>query len=191
MGGEIQPTPESPKGVEHVVPVERVTAPAPAPVVPQMKDPKKVAAGRNGAAARRVRQESLLAELRAAKQAINPRSEAVATRSVAATPMEQQQPVVKQRPMHAPPADVKADLTPWLLFGGAGLAVLYVLSMRTPLPPTKLTVSGAHQQKQQHTEVGPPPRTPRCAQHLRVPDPFLMKWNSSHVFHSHVYPANR
>ena len=88
MEGEIQPTPESTKGVEHIVPVERVTAPAPAPVVPKMKDPQKVAAGRAGAAARRVRQESLLAELHAAKEAINPRSEAVATRSVAATPAE-------------------------------------------------------------------------------------------------------
>ena len=157
------------------MPVARVTAPAPAPVVPKMKDPKKVAAGRAGAAARRVRQESLLAELRAAKEAINPRSEAVATRSVAATLAEQQQPVAKQQPMHAPAADVKADWTPWLLFGGAGLAVLYMLSMRTPMPPTKLTVSGARQQKQQHPEVGPPPRTPRCAQHLKVPDPFLME----------------
>ena len=128
-----------------------------------MKDPKNVATGRAGAAARRVRQESLLAELRAAKEAINPRSEAVATRSVAGTLGEQQQP------------DVKADWTPWLLFGGAGLAVLYVLSMRTPMPPTKLKVSGARQQKQQHPEVGPPPRTPRCAQHLKVPDPFLME----------------
>ena len=145
------------------MPVERVTAPAPAPVVPKMKDPKKVATGRAGAAARRVRQESLLAELRAAKEAINPRSEAVATRSVAATLAEQQQP------------DVKADWTPWFPFGGAGLAVLYVLSMRTPMPPTKLKVSGARQQKQQHPEVGPPPRTPRCAQHLKVPDPFLME----------------
>ena len=142
------------------MPVERVTAPAPAPVVPKMKDPKKVAAGRAEAAARRVRQESLLAELRAAKVAINPRSEAVATRSVAATPAEQQQPVAKQQPMHAPAADVKADWTTWLLFGGAGLAVLYVLSMRTPMPPTKLTVSGARQQKQQHPEVGHHPGHP-------------------------------
>ena len=175
MEGEIQPTPESTKGVEHVGPVERMTAPAPAPVVPKMKDPQKVAAGLSGAAVRRVRQERLLAELRAAKEANNPRSEAVATCSAAATPAEQQQPVAKQQPMHASAADVKADWTPWLLFGGAGLATLYVLSMRTPMPPTKLTVSRAHQQKQQHAEVGPPHQTPRCAQHLKVFNPFLME----------------
>ena len=70
MEGEIERTPELAKGVEHVVPVERVTAPAPAPVVPKMKDPQKVVAGR--AAARHVRQESVLAELCAAKEAITP-----------------------------------------------------------------------------------------------------------------------
>ena len=174
MEGEIQPTPESTKWVEHIVPVERVTAPAPAPVVPKMKDQKKVAAGRAGAAARRVRQESLLAELHTAKWAINPQSEAVATHNVVATPAEQQQPVARQQPMHAPAADVKADWTPWLLFGGAGLAALYVLSMQTRMPRTKLTVSGARQQKQQHPEFGPPPPTPG-AQYLKVPDPFLME----------------
>ena len=52
---------------------------------------------------------------------------------------------------------------------------MYVLSMQTPMPPTKLMVSGARQQKQKHPVVGPPPRTPWCAQHLKVPDPFLME----------------
>ena len=67
---EIQPTPELTEGVESV------TEPAPVPVVASLtaktKDPKKVAAGWAGAAARRARQESLLAELHAAKEAINP-----------------------------------------------------------------------------------------------------------------------
>ena len=161
-----QPTPESMKGVEHVVPVERVTAPTPAPVVPKTKDPKKVAAGRAGAVARRARQESLLAELRAAKEAVN-QSEAAAV-----LVEQQQQPVAAQHPMHAPAADVKADWTPWLLFGGAGLAVLYVFSMRPCTPPEK---SGARQQEQQHPEVSQPPLAPRRAQQLNASDPFVME----------------
>ena len=49
----------------HVVPVEKVTAPAPVPVVAlpmaKPKDSKKVTAGRARAAVRRARQENLLA----------------------------------------------------------------------------------------------------------------------------------
>ena len=71
--------------------------------------------------------------------------------------------VAKQQPMHASmthSVHVKADWTPWLLFGGAGLVALYVL--RTPL--AKLT---ERQQKQHHPapsthypEVSQPPRHP-------------------------------
>ena len=162
-----------------------MTTPAPVPVAAsptaKSKDPKKVAAGRAGAAARKAKQESLLEELRAAKQSLQ--TEAVAE---AATPVadvvvakQQEQPVAKQQPMPAPgdPGDpVKADWTPWILLVGAGLAALCV--WRSPL--VKLT---ERQQKQQHPEARSsgatlarqPPATPRCAQHLKVPDdPFYM-----------------
>ena len=157
-----------------------MTTPAPVPVAAsptaKSKDPKKVAAGRAGAAARKAKQESLLEELRAAKQSLQ--TEAVAE---AATPVaddvvakQQEQPVAKQQPMPAPgdPGDpVKADWTPWILLIGAGLAALCV--WRSPL--VKLT---ERQQKQQHPEArSSGAATPRCAQHLKVPDdPFYMAW---------------
>ena len=164
-----------------------MTTPAPVPVAAsptaKSKDPKKVAAGRAGAAARKAKQESLLEELRAAKQSLQ--TEAVAE---AATPVAdvvpKEQPVAKQQPMPAPgdPGDpVKADWTPWILLVGAGLAALCV--WRSPL--VKLTVSGARQQKQLHPEAhssgGSQPdlrsTTPQCAQHLKVPDdPIYMAW---------------
>ena len=165
-----------------------MTTPAPVPVAAsptaKSKDPKKIAAGRAGAAARKAKQESLLEELRAAKQSLQ--TEAVAE---AATPVadvvvakQQEQPVAKQQPMPAPgdPWDpVKADWTPWILLVGAGLAALCV--WRSPL--VKLT---ERQQKQQHPEARssgatlarqPDPRstTPQCAQQLKVPDPFHME----------------
>ena len=164
-----------------------MTTPAPVPVAAsptaKSKDPKKVAAGRAGAAARKAKQESLLEELRAAKQSLQ--TEAVAE---AATPVAdvvpKEQPVAKQQPMPAPgdPGDpVKADWTPWILLDGAGLAALCVTYMsRSPL--VKLT---ERQRKQQHPEARSsgatlarqPPPTPRCAQHLKIPDdPFYMAW---------------
>ena len=161
--------------------------PAPVPVVAsptaKSKDPKKVAAGRAGAAARRARQESLLAELRAAKEAIAPAATPVADEAVTQTRSVSCE-ATKQQPMPAPvdPGDhVKADWTPWILLVGAGLAALCVTYMsRSPL--VKLTEP---QQKQQHPEARSsgatlarqPPATPRCAQHLKVPDdPFYMAW---------------
>ena len=148
----------------------------PAPVVARLKDPKKVAAGRLGAAARRARQESLLAELRAAKAAIAEAATPVADIVVA---KQQEQPVAKQQPMPAPAADIKADWTPWILVG-AGLAALCVWRSLTPGLSVKQTVSGARQQKQLHPEAcslgaSQPPPTLHGAKHLKVPDdPFYM-----------------
>ena len=159
--------------------MERVTTPAPVPVAAsptaKSKDPKKVAAGRAGAAARKAKQESLLEELRAAKQSLQ--TEAVAE---AATPVADVVP--KEQPMPAPgdPGDpVKADWTPWILLVGAGLAALCVTYMsRSPL--VKLT---ERQQKQQHPEAHSSgarqpdgtSTTPRGAQQLKVTDPFHME----------------
>ena len=147
-----------------------MTTPAPVPVAAsptaKSKDPKKVAAGRAGAAARKAKQESLLEELRAAKQSLQ--TEAVAE---AATPVAdvvpKEQPVAKQQPMPAPgdPGDpVKADWTPWILLVGAGLAALCV--WRSPL--VKLT---ERQQKQQHPEA-----RSSGATLARQPHPFYMAW---------------
>ena len=163
---EIQPTPELTEGVESV------TAPAPVPVVASLtakaKDPQKVAAGRAGAVARRARQECLLAELRAAKEAINPSSEAVAE---AATPVADVF-VAKQQPMHAPATHSvrhevsKANWTPWLLSAGAGLAALYVLHTPQQHPEAASSVSSG---------ASRPPSTPPCAQQLKVTDPYHME----------------
>ena len=144
------------------------------------KDPKKIAAGRAGAAARRAKQQALLEELRAAKHSLQPEAKAatpVANVVVADGTSQQEQPVVKQQPMPAPAADVKADWTPWILVG-AGLAPLCVSYMtRSPLVKLKLTEG---QQKPQHPEArssgtSQPPPTPLCAQHLKAPDPFHME----------------
>ena len=165
-----------------------MTTPAPVPVAAsptaKSKDPQKVAAGRAGAAARKAKQESLLEELRAAKQSLQ--TEAVAE---AATPVAdvvpKEQPVAKQQPMPAPGdpvvalQHVKADWTPWILLVGAGLAALCVTYMsRSPL--VKLT---ERQQKQQHPEARSSgarqpdgtSTTPRGAQQLKVTDPFHME----------------
>ena len=170
--------------------LERVTTPAPVPVAAsptaKSKDSKKVAAGWAGAAARKAKQESLLEELRAAKQSLQPEAVAETATPVAdvVVAKQQEQPVAKQQPKPAP-ADpvvalqhVKSDWTPWILVG-AGLAALCVTYMsRSPL--VKLT---ERQQKQQHPEARSsgatlarqPPATPRGAQQLKVTDPFHME----------------
>lgn len=182
--------------------MKRVTAPSP---TARTKDPKKQAAGRAGAAARKAKQERLLEELRAAKEAIAPAATPVADGAVA---KQQEQPVTgttrsasrvnqQRHSVSSAPADpgdparsaaeAAADWTPWILVG-AGLAALGVTYMsRSPL--VKQAVSGARQQKQLHPEAArsassgasqpdgerSSPTTPRCAQHLKVPDdPFYM-----------------
>jgi hypothetical protein len=159
----------------------RVTAPSP---TARTKDPKKQAAGRAGAAARKAKQERLLEELRAAKEAIAPAATPVADRAPKEQPVAD---VLSQQPMPAsanPGDSVEANWTPWILVG-AGLAALCVTYMsRSPL--VKPTVSGADtkcRQKQQHPEARSSgasqpdgtSTTPRGAQHLKVTnDPFYM-----------------
>jgi hypothetical protein len=65
--------------MDSTQPVMRVTAPAVEPEGPKIKDPKKVEAGRIGAAARKAKQERLLDELREAKSSLlaTPRRTAV------------------------------------------------------------------------------------------------------------------
>lgn len=145
-----------------------MTAPSP---TTRTKDPKKQAAGRAGAAARKAKQERLLKELRAAKEAIAPATTPVADGAVT-------QSVKQLRAVEA-----AADWTPWILVG-AGLAALCATYMSCS-PLVKQTVIGARQQKQLHPEAAPSApsgasqpdgtsTTPRGAQHLKV-DPFLME----------------
>ena len=65
------------------------------------KDPKKVAAGRAGAAAKKAKQERLLEELRAAKEAIAPAATPVADEAPKEQPVTGTTCHVKQQPMPA------------------------------------------------------------------------------------------
>ena len=153
-----------------------MTTPAPVPVVAspttKLKDPKKVAAGQAGAAAKKAKQERLLEELRAAKQSLQPEADAETATPVADVVVAKQQ----ERPMPAPadPGDpVKADWTSWILFG-AGIAALCV--WRSPL--VKLTERQQKHPEARSSGASQPDgmsTTPRGAQHLKVPnDPFYM-----------------
>ena len=167
--------------------------PAPVPVsssAAKSKDPKKVAAGRAGAAALKAKQERLLQELRAAKEAIAPTATPVADEAVTDTETTSRR--VKQQAVPADPVvalqHVKTNWTPWILFG-AGLAALCVwqapraVPMSQSLTPLVSVKPTERRQKQQHPEarssgVSQPDgtsTTPRCAQQLKVPDPFHME----------------
>ena len=170
MEGEIQPTPESTKGVEHVMPVERVTAPALAPVVPKMKDLKKVAAGRAGAAARHVGQESLLAE----RKRWWTRDRGLLRHVVWQRHRRNNNSLLRSNSQCMP------LLLMWKPTGPLGSYLVELDLPRCMCSPCEhpchwRSSRWACQQKQQHPEVGPPPHTPWCAQHLKVPDPFLME----------------
>ena len=172
METEIQPPAQSATTTESTE-VERVTAPSP---TARTKDPKKQAAGRAGAAARKTKQERLLEELRTAKEAIAPAATPVADEAPKEQPVTQS---VKQQPMPAPAdpacsaAEAAADWTPWILVG-AGLAALCVWHV-VPMSRS-LTPSGASQPDGVALHDGTS-TTPRCAQHLKVPDdPFYMAW---------------
>ena len=131
-----------------------------------------MAAGRAGAAARKAKQERLLQELRAAKEAIAPAATgspgSVADEAVTETTSR------RVKPIPAPVADTKCqatDWTPWILVG-AGLAALCVWHV-VPMSRS-LTPSGASQPDGVALHDGTS-TTPRCAQQLKVPDPFLME----------------
>lgn len=88
--------------------VERVTAMPEKEGVKRQKDPKKVAAGRAGAAAKKANQEKLQAELREAKAYIQ---------------KAEQQPVVDHPPAPIPMVYPKESVSAGLwIIGGLGLA---------------------------------------------------------------------
>ena len=87
------------------------------------KDPKKVAAGRAGAAARKAKQQKLLDELREAKAALEPATPPVDVvppeRSAQAPPKDAAVPAVATTRQQQTAA--RTDWIPWIV-GGLGLA---------------------------------------------------------------------
>jgi len=108
--------------------------------VTKEKDPKKVAAGRAGAAARKAKQEHLLAELRSVKESLrSPKGTpgAPSKEDVAA-------PLPKEKDETAAPVlHTAGSITPWIIGAAAGLGLIYwAASQRAPAdppasPPTK------------------------------------------------------
>lgn len=139
------------------------TTPKPAGARRQ-KDPKKVAAGQAGAAARKAKHQQLLAELQEAKRSIAPPlpsggAQALDTQDVSSGELTQTAASPSRTPRPAVPA--ATDWTPWIA-GGLGLAgILWVVTKRTPVPL---------QCKRARTTPPPGP-----VHHLKGPDPFLMQ----------------
>ena len=107
---------------------ERVTAEAPPEPLTTaksaaQKDPRKVAAGRAGAAARKAKQQKLLDELREAKAALEPATPPVDVvppeRSAQAPPKDAAVPAVATTRQQQTAA--RTDWIPWII-GGLGLA---------------------------------------------------------------------
>ena len=143
---------------------ERVTL---APEVPseavtlRSKDPKKVVAGRAGAAARKAKQERVLEELRAAKASLkhSDTSHAATNRHDEPTPKPAQ----------------RHDTSPWtsLIIGGAGLAAIgYMLNMRANRHKTRSVVTQSAEKVASADAQQQLPDTPQ----LKVStDPFYMQ----------------
>lgn len=95
----------------------------------RQKDPKKVAAGKAGAAARKAKQERLLEELRAAKQSLRPESDAVHVPS-----QEQKDPFPKPNDTAATQSvtdtQCQKNWTPFLYTIGIAAGVFSVYMLR-------------------------------------------------------------
>lgn len=154
----------------------------------RQKDPKKVAAGHAGAAARKAKQAHLLEELRKAKESQYRRYDHTAASSGINTVASNGAPPV---PVVAPPQpqcrhdrteekdettavvvvptqrDV-VSLTPWIMGAAAGLGLIYwAASRRTPVdPPTR----------RDYVSSPPTKSATPSAQQLKVPhNPFYME----------------
>ena len=95
--------------------VERVTV--------KVKDPKKVAAGRAGAAVRKVKQERLLEQLRAAKESFRPGEASIPPKEATATPDEPKDQELRRDADKRPEHNGLTNWTPWIIWacltGGA------------------------------------------------------------------------
>ena len=150
--------------------VLRVTDPGPktTETTPaRQKDPKKVAAGRAGAAARKAKQARLLEELRKAKE-----SQRNMENTSGAPPDQEVEDSVappagtpaKEKDEEAAPVLLTAgSTTPWIIGAAAGLGLAYwAASQRAPVDPPALPPKKS---------VTPPP-----AQQLKVEhNPFYME----------------
>jgi hypothetical protein len=130
-------------------------APSAAAGAPPLKDPNRVAAGKAGAAARKAKQERILAEMREAKSAL------------AAPPPPQlsseEAPPQSDKGKRTAPTAADLKWTPWIA-GVLALAGIYWLSMERP------TTAVMQQQRR-------PPANPSAtpAPDLKIKDPFHME----------------
>ena len=93
----------------------------------KVKDPKKVAAGRAGAAAPKVKQERLLEQLRAAKELFRPEEASIPPKEATATPDEPQDQELRRDVDKRPEHNGLTNWTPCIigacLTGGSTLAL--------------------------------------------------------------------
>ncbi|MCU7813518.1 MAG: hypothetical protein KZQ77_20125 [Candidatus Thiodiazotropha sp. (ex Notomyrtea botanica)] len=138
MSQSENPPPREPAGEPAV---ERVTAPP--------KNPKKVAAGRAGAAARKAKQERLLKELQAAKESFHPGEASIPSGKEA----DQQHSVTHA---HAD-TPLEHNWTPWIIGAClAGGALMYTQLLKKPAAgsptPSLLTASSCQQPPVRHLD---------------------------------------
>lgn len=129
------------------------------------KDPKKVAAGRAGAAARKAKNERLLEELRAAKESFRPGEAARPASTGPPRPPKDQAPARADGPQECSQGE---RWTPWIIgvaLGAAGGALMFFLRpglMRGMQPPARPKLVAT-------------PRQPTVKIHLDGGDPFHME----------------
>lgn len=144
----------------------------------RQKDPKKVAAGRAGAAARKAKQEKILAELREAKASIQ--------RPSAVTEVTEQRPPAEAVRSHrrseaydkVTNGTTDVQWTPWIV-GGLGLAgVVWLLHSNTQkravtsAPSVTAGTAAAKSQKTEPLAKQPPAAAQQLKTHR---DPFHME----------------
>ena len=137
------------------------------------KDPKKVAAGRAGAAARKAKQERLLEELRAAKQSLRSESDAVHDPLVAK--QQQKDPFTKgeDRTMTHSATDTQGqkNWNPMLYTIGIAAGVACVYMFMCHRQDQKSAVTACHPTKKEQSS-----QPDHRISHLKVSnDPFYME----------------
>jgi hypothetical protein len=123
--------------------------------VRQQKDPKKQAAGKAGAAARKAKQERLLAELRDAKAVMQQDTEG-ATASISAS-------IATQQPKASTAHHNDSSWIPWVM-GAAGLTGLAWI-----VASTQCRNGSAPKEQQQQAKLSPPVKQLKA-----TADPFYM-----------------
>lgn len=147
----------------------RVTDPKTETTPARQKDPKKVAAGRAGAAAKKAKQAHLLEELRKAKESqrnVENTSGAPPDRAVEGFVAS---PAKEEDEKSVPALRTAGSITPWIIGAAAGLGLTYwAASQRAPVDPPVLPPKKS---------VTPPVLSPDgSAQQLKVAhNPFYME----------------